>query len=337
MRRDNINYLAVGVFVIAVGAALLVTLYKITGRAGPTDTYHVYYDNVAGIKYGTGVYYEGFQVGQVEAVVPEAGADGLRFRVEFSVRQGWRVPEDSVARVVASGLLSAVTIDIAEGASASVLAPGSEVRGRGQANLFAAINKAASHFQELSESDIRPLLQNLNRRITELAEEYTQLSRAGVRPLVASLQERVDDPELIGRLRSTLARLDDAAAGLQQILGEDNRAQLAEILSNANAASAGLRTLVLRIEDTRVKMHGVLVELDTLVQGNKAALGETVGDVRAAAARLRSSLGVLDENIDTVMYHLQGSARNMHEFTRQIRENPGLLLGSSPQPEREGE
>ena len=28
--------------------------------------------------------------------------------------------------------------------------------------------------------------------------------------------------------------------------------------------------------------------------------------------------------------NLEGAARNMYEFSRQIRQNPGLLLGGTP-------
>ena len=48
MKRDNINYLLVGSFVLSMGVALVVLLFAVTGRSGPTDTYYVVYDNVAG-------------------------------------------------------------------------------------------------------------------------------------------------------------------------------------------------------------------------------------------------------------------------------------------------
>ena len=70
MKRENINYLAVGLFVIVIMSAFFVVVYKITGRTGPTDHYFVTYDNVTGIKYGTPVSYEGYQVGQVELIEP---------------------------------------------------------------------------------------------------------------------------------------------------------------------------------------------------------------------------------------------------------------------------
>lgn len=326
MRRDNINYFAVGLFVVTMGVALLVMLYKITGRAGPTDRYYVNYSNVSGIKYGTGVFYEGYQIGQVENIEPARGADGLRYRVEFSVEKGWPIPADSVAKIVASGLLAAVSLDIEEGDSEVMLEPGSEVSGQDQVNLFAAINDVATYFKDLSEGDIRPLLQNLNARITELTVEYTDLSRSTIRPLLTTVRDTLDDRELMQRLRSTVARLDDGARRLQTLLRDENQERVSGILANVHGASANLEQLIERFETTRARMDAVLEDMDALVAGS----GESL---EAAVADLRRSMRAIAADIETVMYHVEGSARNMHEFTRLIRENPALLISGSAQPE----
>jgi len=131
MRRDTINYTAVGAFVLVLFALVLTVLYQITGRRGPTDEYHAQYDNVEGIKYGTPDLYEGYPIGQVSEVLPVKSAQGTRFRLSLAVQNGWRIPADSEARVVKSGLLSAVAIDIREGDSASALSPGAEITSRG--------------------------------------------------------------------------------------------------------------------------------------------------------------------------------------------------------------
>ncbi|MEQ8231707.1 MAG: MlaD family protein, partial [Gammaproteobacteria bacterium] len=103
MKRDTVNYTLVGAFVVAMAVAFVVLLMAVTGRGGPSDTYFVYYENVAGLKFGTGVYYEGYQVGQVEGIEPETTAEGMRYRVTLSITAGWRIPADSVARVAEIG------------------------------------------------------------------------------------------------------------------------------------------------------------------------------------------------------------------------------------------
>ena len=112
MKRENVNYLAVGVFVLTMLILFMVVLYRITGRGGPMDSYFVFLDNVAGLNQGTPVYYEGFKVGQVEDITPDRSTGQTRYRLEISLPSGWQIPADSVARAVSSGLLSAVTIDI---------------------------------------------------------------------------------------------------------------------------------------------------------------------------------------------------------------------------------
>lgn len=57
MKRDNVNYLLVGAFVAVMLVLGFILLTAVTGRSGPTDEYRVFYDNVSGLKFGTGVYY----------------------------------------------------------------------------------------------------------------------------------------------------------------------------------------------------------------------------------------------------------------------------------------
>src|SRR5262245_52272878 len=127
MRIQNLNYAAVGGFVVAMLIACVATVSALTGRTGATDEYHLVLSNVADVKFGTQVRYEGFPIGQVERIVPVPVDNGMRFRLDVSIREGWRLPDDSLARVGSSSLLAAKTIDIASGKSATALKPGSEI------------------------------------------------------------------------------------------------------------------------------------------------------------------------------------------------------------------
>jgi phospholipid/cholesterol/gamma-HCH transport system substrate-binding protein len=341
MKRDRVNYFVVGVFVLTVGAAFLLLLYRLTGSSGPADGYHVFYQNVTGLKYGTGIYYEGYQIGQVEEIVPERSGAGIRYRVEFSVIKDWAIPDDSVASVVASGLLSAISIDIQEGKSDKSLTPGSEIRGADQVNLFAALNDVAADFRELSREGIMPTLKNLNERIGSLASEYEDLSKSSMRPLLASVQRRVDDPELFGEIKSILKKVDDSAVRLQRLLSDRNQQHVTTTLANVEQVSVNTLDLLNRIEVTRLQMHHAVSELDRLVTDNSDEVGRTMEntatsteDLKASMRDLRDTLKAVSENVDAIMYHVEGTSRNMHEFAREIRENPGLLFTGSPQPDQ---
>ena len=110
MRTSKINYFVVGLFVIAMIIGLVAAVALLTGRTGATDSYHAYYSNVTGVKFGTQVVYEGYPIGQVTEVTPEEKDGRMRFRVDFDVIEGWRIPDDSIAEIAAPGLLAAVTL-----------------------------------------------------------------------------------------------------------------------------------------------------------------------------------------------------------------------------------
>ena len=95
MRSSKINYLVVGLFVCGMIAALVVTIAALTGRTGAVDNYYAIYRNVTGIKFGTQVIFEGYQIGQVEKVTPRPQEGGRGFRVAVPVVSGWTTPANS--------------------------------------------------------------------------------------------------------------------------------------------------------------------------------------------------------------------------------------------------
>lgn len=331
MKHDSLNYTVVGVFVLAILAAFLVLLFRITGHSGATDRYFVQYANVAGLKFGTGVFYEGYRVGQVERITPIRSARGVRYKLELSVEEGWRIPADSVAAIVASGLISQVQIEIRQGESATVLEPGAELRGAEQRDLFAALATAANGFNDLSETAITPVLQNLDARITQVAEELVEFRRADLSPLIRGLDRHVNG-ELVPQAARTLTSLEKSATQLERILGPDNERRIGELLTHADAVAAEFADLLRRMEYTRQQMSDVLGDVDALVTRNDRAVGEAVAHARAALVKLDSSLGVVDEQIGSVMYHLEGSAQQTHELTRALRQNPARLLRGAAAP-----
>jgi phospholipid/cholesterol/gamma-HCH transport system substrate-binding protein len=325
MRRDNINYLAVGVFVLMVGAAFLWVLYRMTGSGGPTDEYFANFDNVGGIKYGTVTYYKGYPVGQVESVTPQVMDTSTRYRVAFSVRQGWKIPAGSVAAIVLPGPLAPAVVDIREGKGPQMLEPGAELAGAEAADMFAALNQAAADFKQLSQ-DSKPLLQNL----TALSAQFSQLTESDIKPLLVSIRQRVDDPVLFDELKAVVKKLNVSADALAQTLNAENRGHIASVLANADRGSAQLEQLLTRIEDSRQEMHTLFEQMNTIVNDNRDGVTKTIQDASVTMRELRGSVETVADNIDSIVHYLEGSGRNVQEFSREVRENPGVLLGGKP-------
>lgn len=306
MRRENINYLAVGLFVIVALAILLTALYKITGRVGNTVAYHVYYDNIAGLGDGTLVTYEGYQIGYIETVVPEQGKEGTRYKVMLRVKEDWRIPEDSVARITASGLLAETVVNIEEGPSATYLSPESEIRGVSGGDLFAVLASVADDMGGLTKSTIRPLLENLNQQVSSLGE---------------AMSSKV--PPILDKVDSLATELESSAKQLNRIVDDETEQRVDTILTNGERISTNLLTLSDQLHETSQQLDGMLDDAHAVVSDNDEQLRDTV-------RTLHRTVNTLANSVDGILFDLEKTGQNMNEFSRQLRSNPGILLNGKP-------
>ena len=328
MKRDNINYLMVGGFVLLMGVLLMVLIVAITGRGGPADTYYVVYNNVAGLKFGTGVFFEGFRIGQVEAITPQAEAGGMRYKLKLSVQSNWKIPSDSLATVAASGLISAVTIDIHQGMAKTSLKPGDTITGQGQTDLFSVLNQAAGDFRTLTQDGIMPVLKNLDTRITAVTDEILLFRRNDLTPLITMLHERLDK-DVLGGAAVVLKHLDKSALGLQAMLGAENQNRVSGILTHVDDVAVNLNDLVSKVETTRAEANKLLVALDSLVLENRDKVSGSVSAAQVSMRELQVALKTVNEHLGQILSNLEGGTRNMNEFARAIRSNPARLLRNS--------
>ena len=128
-------------------------------------------------------------------------------------------------------------------------------------------------------------------------------------------------------------KVDDSASSLQQILGPKNRDEIERFLGQINDVAANLNGLVTRIEGTRQTMNGVLEGLGGLVIDNRENLASTLEGVDKSVHEMHRSLEAVNAHLDTILYHVEGSARQLHEFSRAIRENPARLLRGTAKDE----
>lgn len=302
MKRDTVNYTLVGAVVAVALVVLLVGLALITGRSGPASEYLVQYRNVTGLRYGAPVFYEGYRIGDVGGIQPQRGAAGTRYKVTLVVKRDWQIPKDSVAHLQSSGLLADMSIGIKEGASREMLAAGAELRSAESADVFAAFSELAGEVSTLTRDQITPMVKQLSLR-------------------VESITGALDDnaPELLGQAQALLDKLNSASTAMDDLLKPENRAAVAAILGNVQGLSGELR-------ETRKTVDGAISELADIARENR-------GDIRSATTDLATVMASLSSRMDVITHHLESATRNLDEFSREIRRNPGQLL-RSPEPDK---
>lgn len=324
MKSTKINYVMVGAFVIATAVALIVAIIALSGGSGATDAYHAIYRNVTGVKYGTQVLYEGYPIGQVEAVTPMPEGGGMRFRVDIEVRRGWRIPADSVAAIEAPSLLSAIVIAINEGAGRASLKPGDRITSREAENLFSVMATVAGQVKEFAETDLRPLIATFNGTLATVNEVLGSQGKdliASLNKLAGDLSARV--PAIIDDMADLTGQMQKTAGEVDKLFSPGNRQAVEAMLARTGKTAENMAQFSESLHATRDRIDKVLETLDTMLIDNRL-------DVERAIVDLRHVVDSVAEHIDTLSQNMEGASRNMYEFSRQIRENPGLLLGGTP-------
>lgn len=315
MRDSRTNYVLVGSFVLAMLGAMVVAIALISGRTGTTDAYYATYENVGGVKYGTSVLYEGFAIGQVQDIMPQRDSGKVTFRLRLEVKHDWPIPTDSVARVAASGLLAAVAIDVRGGTSPTLLKPGSQIPSQEGGNLFAAMSDIASQVTALSQTGLKPLVETLGHAVNAVAPMLEQRAPQLLDNLLSVSSDLADKTP---RISSDLEKM---SSGLNRVFSEANTRKMEDTIANADLTVANMAQLSGSLKESKAQVDDILAALDKAVAGNSDTVGQSLKD-------LRYSLQAVSRNIDSITYNLEGTSRNMNEFSREIRQNPGLLLGS---------
>jgi len=313
LKNARMNYLIVGSFVIASIVGLIIAIALLTGRTGSVDTYYTVYERVQGLKYGTQVVYEGFPVGQLEEIIPEKQDGRMRFKIKMSIAEGWDIPEDSVAAVSSAGLLSALTINIRPGRSQTALKPGDKIQGLENADMFAAMSSLAEQISGLMETDVKPLLLNLNTAVNSatllLAEDGNEMAKQ-LKNILSEIE--VQTPEIATNLNQFTTNLNASGGELSRILSAKNRQKIDATINDLGKLGNSLE-----------KADHMMENMDNLVTDSKPEMEKAIADMRFV-------METLSRHIDTISQNLEGTSRNLYEFSRHIRQNPGLLLGGQP-------
>jgi phospholipid/cholesterol/gamma-HCH transport system substrate-binding protein len=217
------------------------------------------------------------------------------------------------------------------------LSPGAELRGEEQIDLFAAMGDVASDFHRLTTEGIEPTLNVFIDQVTRMTDTLENVAATNIQPFFETLQKNIEDPVIWNDAKKLLTSLNKTVDNMNRFLGDENQQHISGMLQNFESMSENMNQLTRRIEKTRREIHNAASQLNKLVVDNSDSVSKTISASRVSAEELHITLTTVSEHINTVMYDLEGTMRNLHEFSREIRENPRLLISGSPQDDHGNE
>jgi phospholipid/cholesterol/gamma-HCH transport system substrate-binding protein len=168
--------------------------------------------------------------------------------------------------------------------------------------------------------------------------------------LLHSLNDRASEvKETIARVNDMLGPQNRAnlAATIANARGmlEENRPQIKSTLQNVNAASEKIQPLLEDFRKTSAEANQALGHIDGMIGENRADVRQAVLELRRTltnmtdvSARLDQTLDVNSENIDELLDNLRQVTENLKEFTAKIKTEPSTLIrATNPREHKPGE
>jgi phospholipid/cholesterol/gamma-HCH transport system substrate-binding protein len=126
-------------------------------------------------------------------------------------------------------------------------------------------------------------------------------------------------PGIVDNVDQFTVELNKTVDQINAILSPVNVERVGKILENLDNATGEFATLIEGLGETRLLVGGLIEKVDALLE-------EDQGELNVAIRDLRRTLAAIARRIDSITSDLESTTRNMNEFSRQLRENPGVLV-----------
>ncbi len=288
--EEKVNFVVVGVFVLALGAALLGGVLWLSSGKTFRASYDIYLtymqDSVAGLNLNAPVRYRGVEVGHVQEIRLAPG-NVEQVQLTLAIEQGIPVKVDTVAILKSQGLTGIAYVELTGGGRNS---PPLQAK---PGERYPVIGSSPSLMTRLDMA-VTALLTNLNRTSENLNALLDENNRRAVKSTLA---------DLAVLSRTLAARSATIDAGL---------ADAAHTLRNTARASDELPDLARRIERMADELARAGASASNTLEGAQQFSASTLPEVHQLVLELRE---------------LTASLRRVSE---QLEQDPSVLLRGKP-------
>ena len=295
----------VGIFVL-LGIVILTfftfRISKIGGIGVKGYQLTVSFETAAGLEPKANVKMAGVPVGKVEAIELE----GNRARLVLRIREGVRIPIDSVVSIQTQGFLGEKYVEILPGKETSRMLPagGKVTNTIAPANLDEIIRKVSIISEDLKNftntlsetlgtEEGRKALSDIVRNIRETSEV--------LRTVVAGNEER---------LNRILANVDTLSADMREI-SSANKEDLRVMIANLRSFSETLKT----------EAPGLARNLQQMSEQVSGVVGENRENIRESIANIKNASAKLDNTLDSAGKVLARIERGEGTLGRLVSDN----------------
>lgn len=262
------------------------------------NTYYATYDQVNGIQKSSAIVIKGFKVGVISDITYDPQKSD-KIVLHFNIKNKFRIPENSSARIYSDGLLGGKAVEIELGDSKTYLSNGDTLRSFREKDIF---DIAGSEFEYLKQ------------RLNVMANDITETLEA-FNTLLSDNSENI---------KATLTNLSEISGNLNRLI-QTEEADIRNIVDNMNAFSASLC-------DNTGKIENIVTNVESFTDSLKTAniptlvnnLSSTLDEMNTLLAKVSDKEGTLGKLVgDDALYDsLVTASSNLSLLLQDVKEHP---------------
>ncbi len=255
-------------------------------------SFDVRFTEVGGLVTGDPIHINGVELGKVEAIAPQLG----RVVVRMGIRQGIAVPQDSRIVLKSIGIMGERFVEITQGRSRDMLAPGDTVDGVFLMGMSEVMGSAGDII-----ADVRAAV-------------------AQLRDVSAALNEG-------GRLAATMKNLAEASEAVRALTaGDDPR--LIDAVDRLSHVSMLLDSLLSRHYTSIDSSLLAFERAGGRIEGVVDNLGSVSESLQQISSALQSGEGTAGRLIydDTLVRHLESTVQRVDSLITDMKQHPGRYV-----------
>ena len=169
------------------------------------------------------------------------------------------------------------------------------------------------------------ITQGISKQYLSSGDTLNSAEAVDIMQLVDSIASELNRfiPESTKNINNLIAKINYSADKVSLLLSDENVMHLNNVFKHADSSGKSLSELATGFKRVNEQLDGILSKTDLLLSDNS-------DDIRYSVVELKKSIDAVSGRIESVMYNLDASSRNMNELTRELRNNPGVILGSKP-------
>ncbi len=268
------------------------------------NSYHVYYNRVDGLVKANSVLLNGFKVGQVSDVkfVPDNSGQLI---VSFSVDSEFRIPVNSIARIVSSDIMGTRSIEIIFSEEKELYNPNDTIQGAVEAALKEQVSMQVLPLKYKAEE----LLGTIDSAITVLTVILNEDARDNLK---ASFEN----------FNLTMQNLENTTAQLEDLI-VTQKDTIKNIIGNLNDLSSVFKDNAQNLESIMVNLESFS---DTL---SNISVTPMLDNLTAASNKISITLDKLNSDESTAGLLLNDT--ELYESINALAENLGYLVSDIQQ------